>query len=178
DAWEDQRIAIVYPDTGAELPPGRIGEIWVSGPSVAQGYWRRPEQTAHDFQGRLSGAEEGPRFLRTGDLGFVLDGELFVTGRLKDLVILRGRNHYPQDLELTAERAHPALRAGSGAAFAVDVEGEERLALVYEVDRHPGAGVDAIADAVRRAVAEEHEVQVHRVVLVRAGTVPKTSSGK
>ncbi len=181
-AWEGQRIAIVMPDvgpdTGSELPPGRIGEIWVSGPSVAQGYWRRPGQTAHDFRAVLASAPEGPRFLRTGDLGFVLDGELFVTGRLKDLVILRGRNHYPQDLELTAERAHPALRAGSGAAFAVDVEGEERLVLVYEVDRHPGASVDAIADAVRRAVAEEHEVQVHRVVLVRAGTVPKTSSGK
>ncbi|HEX4496636.1 MAG TPA: amino acid adenylation domain-containing protein, partial [Thermoanaerobaculia bacterium] len=177
-AWEGQRIAVVYPDTRAELPPGRIGEIWVSGPSVAQGYWRRPEQTAHDFQARLATAEAGPSFLRTGDLGFVLDGELFVTGRLKDLVILRGRNHYPQDLELTAERAHPALRAGSGAAFAVDVEGEERLVVVYEVDRHPGAGVDEIIDAVRRAVAEEHEVQVHQVVLVRAGSVPKTSSGK
>ncbi len=177
-AWEGQRIAVVDPATGAELPPGRIGEIWVSGPSVALGYWNRPEQTAQDFGAALAGEVAGPRFLRTGDLGFERGGELFVTGRLKDLVILRGRNHYPQDLELTAERAHPGLRSAGAAAFAIDLDGEERLALVCEVERRPGATVEEIAGAARRAIVEEHEVQVERIVLVRAGTIPKTSSGK
>ncbi|PYQ61978.1 MAG: hypothetical protein DMF53_14145, partial [Acidobacteria bacterium] len=119
------RIAIARPDSSEPCGPGEVGEIWVSAPSVAQGYWRRPEETERTFGARLAGGE-GP-FLRTGDLGFVADGELFVTGRLKDLIILRGRNHYPQDIELTVERSHPALRPGCGAAFAVEREGEERL---------------------------------------------------
>ncbi|HVS00840.1 MAG TPA: amino acid adenylation domain-containing protein, partial [Thermoanaerobaculia bacterium] len=174
--WSGQRVAVADPETGAELPPGRVGEIWVQGPSVARGYWGNPEQTARTFAARLASGE-GP-FLRTGDLGFMRDTGLFVTGRLKDLIILRGRNHYPQDLELAAERAHPALRPGCGAAFSVDVDGEESLVVVHEVERHPGADLDEIAGAVRRAVAEEHEVQVRDVVLLRAGTLPKTSSGK
>ncbi|HVR95471.1 MAG TPA: amino acid adenylation domain-containing protein, partial [Thermoanaerobaculia bacterium] len=120
--------------------------------------------------------------LRTGDLGFFADGELYVTGRLKDLVILRGRNHYPQDLELTAERAHPALRPGCGAAFAVETPetgGEERLVIVQELERRgDGAGAEEVASAIRQAIAEEHEVQVWDVVLLRSGTIPKTSSGK
>jgi amino acid adenylation domain-containing protein len=174
-----QRLAVADPETGAELPPGRVGEIWVRGPSVARGYWGRTEETARTF-GACLDTGEGP-FLRTGDLGFIEDGELFVTGRLKDLIILRGRNHYPQDLELTAERSHGALRPGGGAAFAVDLEGEERLVIVCEVERRRGLRdleMEEVAAAVRRAVAEEHEVQVHRVVLLRAGTLPKTSSGK
>jgi amino acid adenylation domain-containing protein len=175
-AWNGQRIAIVDPETGAELPAGREGEIWISGPSVARGYWRNPEATERDFRARLASGE-GP-FLRTGDLGFLLDGELYVTGRIKDLVILRGRNHYPQDLELTAERSHPDLRPGCGAAFSVEVNGEERLVLVQEVERHRREGFGELAEAVRRTVAEEHEVQAHEVVLVRVGAVPKTSSGK
>ncbi|MEO6196448.1 MAG: amino acid adenylation domain-containing protein [Thermoanaerobaculia bacterium] len=178
EAWEGQRIAVVDPESGAELPAGRIGEIWVGGASVALGYWNRPEQTEHDFRAILAGEAGGRGFLRTGDLGFVEGGELFVTGRLKDLVILRGRNHYPQDLELTAERAHPGLRSGCGAAFAVDLDGEERLVLVCEIQSRPGATVDEIAGAVRRSIAEEHEVQVFEVVLVQAATIPKTSSGK
>jgi amino acid adenylation domain-containing protein len=174
--WSGQRVAVADPETGVELPSERVGEVWVQGPSVARGYWGNPEQTARTFGARLASGE-GP-FLRTGDLGFIQDGRLFVTGRLKDLIILRGRNHYPQDLELTAERAHPALRPGCGAAFSVDVDGEESLVVVHEVERHPGADLDEIAGAVRRAVAEEHEVQVRDVVLLRAGTLPKTSSGK
>ncbi|HVR96174.1 MAG TPA: AMP-binding protein, partial [Thermoanaerobaculia bacterium] len=178
--WLGQRVVTADPETGVECPPGQVGEVWISGPSVARGYWRNPEATGRDFQAALTTLTrgvEGP-FLRTGDLGFLHDGELFVTGRIKDLVIIRGRNHYPQDLELTAERSHPDLRPGSGAAFSVDVDGEERLVVVQEVDRRPQDPVQTIAEAVRRAVAEEHEVQVHEVVLVRAGTVPKTSSGK
>jgi amino acid adenylation domain-containing protein len=182
--WMDQRVLVVDPATARPCLPGRVGEIWIAGPSVAQGYWNRPEATEHDFQARLAdepanSPESGP-FLRTGDLGFSDEaGELFVTGRLKDLIILRGRNHYPQDLELTAERAHPTLRAGCGAAFSVDVGGEERLVLVQELERRTGdASAEEVAESIRSAVAQEHEVQVHEVVLLRVGTIPKTSSGK
>ncbi|HYG65304.1 MAG TPA: AMP-binding protein, partial [Thermoanaerobaculia bacterium] len=177
-AWDGQRLAIVDPESGAERAPGEEGEIWIAGPSVAAGYWNRPEETADTFRAMLAGAagDNGP-FLRTGDLGFVDGGELFVTGRLKDLIILRGRNHYPQDIELTVERSHPALRPGCGASFAVEMDGEERLVVLQEVDRH-ATGFDAIAEAVRDAVAREHEARVHEVVLLRAGGVLKTSSGK
>ncbi|HYG63041.1 MAG TPA: AMP-binding protein, partial [Thermoanaerobaculia bacterium] len=175
-AWDGQRIAIVDPESGAELPPGRVGEVWVAGPSVAAGYWGRPEVTERDFQARLD-LGDGP-FLRTGDLGFLKDGELFVTGRLKDLIILRGRNHYPQDLERTAEAGHAELRPGGAAAFAVEVNGEERLVVAAEVERRWRAELEELAAAVRRTVAEEHEVQVYEVVLLKPGGLPKTSSGK
>ncbi len=176
-AWGGQRMVIADPETGAVCGPDGVGEIWLAGPSVAAGYWNRPELTARDFGARLAGGE-GP-FLRTGDFGFLgADGGLFVTGRLKDLLILRGRNVYPQDLELTAEASHPGLRPGSSAAFAVEVEGEERAVVVCELDRRAEEWGSGAADAVRRAVAEEHEVGVHAVVLIRAGTLPKTSSGK
>ncbi len=176
--WLGQRLLIADPETGRVLPDGEVGEIWVSGPSVTEGYWRRPDLSAELFAARPTGAGGEARSLRTGDLGFLDGGELFVTGRLKDLVIVRGQNHYPQDLELTAERSHPALRPGGGAAFSVEVREEERLVLVHEVDRHPGVREERIAEQVRRAVTEEHEIQVHEVVLIRAGTLPKTSSGK
>src|SRR5215210_3204321 len=175
--WLEQEIAVVDPRTGRRCPGERVGEVWVAGPSVAQGYWQRPEETERTFRARIEG-EGGRPFLRTGDLGFLRDGELFVTGRLKDLIILRGRNHYPQDLELTAEESHPALRQGSGAAFSVEAAGEERLVVVQELERRQEGEAAEAAEAVRRAVAETHEVQVHEVVLVRAGTIPKTSSGK
>ncbi len=179
-AWMGQRLAIADPETGMELLQGAVGEIWISGPSVARGYWRNAEATARDFNAFLltpDGPGQGP-FLRTGDLGFLADGELFITGRLKDLVILRGRNHYPQDLELTAEASHPDLRPGNGAAFSVEVAGEERLVIVHEVERRRRDGFEEVAEAMRRAVAAEHEVQVHEVVLIRTGSLPKTSSGK
>ena len=174
--------AIVVVRTGSPEPcaPGEVGEIWVQGPSVAQGYWRQPEETERVFGARLSDGS-GP-FLRTGDLGFVAEGELFVTGRLKDLIILRGRNHYPQDIELAVERSHAALRPGCVAAFAVEREGEERLAVVAEVHREhrqdDEAEIAGIVAAIRRAVADEHEVAPAAVVLLRPATLPKTSSGK
>jgi amino acid adenylation domain-containing protein/non-ribosomal peptide synthase protein (TIGR01720 family) len=176
-----QTVLAVDPESGDPCSPGRVGEIWVVGPSVAQGYWERPEETVATFGARLADGT-GP-FLRTGDLGFISEGEVFLTGRLKDLIILRGRNHYPQDLELTAERSHADLRAGGGAAFAIDLAGEERLVIVHEVARHAVAGMDAgktgeIAAAVRQAVAVEHEVSVAEVVLIRPETLPRTSSGK
>jgi acyl-CoA synthetase (AMP-forming)/AMP-acid ligase II len=179
-AWLEGEIAVVDPDRGSEVPAEHVGEIWVAGPHVAQGYWGRRDDTARDFGARLAGpsGERGP-FLRTGDLGFQRDGELFVTGRAKDLVILRGRNLYPQDLELSAERSHPALRAGCSAAFSVERAGEERLIMVLEVDRGtPAEELEAIASAVRVAVTREHEARVEDVVLAPPGAVPKTSSGK
>jgi amino acid adenylation domain-containing protein len=174
-------VVIADPESGLRCPPDRVGEIWVAGPHVAGGYRGRPEESARDFHARLLGEPARGPYLRTGDLGFERAGRLFVTGRLKDLLIVRGRNLYPQDLEETAERAHPALRPGCGAAFAIEVEGEERVVLACEVERGfrgPGAAVDEVAEAVRRAVALEHEVAIHELVLLRVGTVPKTSSGK
>jgi amino acid adenylation domain-containing protein len=176
--WMDQKIMVADPETGAECPAGQVGEIWIAGPSVARGYWRNPEATARDFKAFLGERGSDGPFLRTGDLGFLADGELYVTGRLKDLIILRGRNHYPQDLERTAEGSHPDLRPGNAAAFAVEAGGEERLVIALEVERRRRDGFEEVAEAVRRAVAEEHEVQVWEVVLLRAGTLPKTSSGK
>jgi natural product biosynthesis luciferase-like monooxygenase protein/FkbM family methyltransferase len=179
-AWGEQRIVIASPETAVPCAPDQVGEIWVAGASVAGGYWNRPEETARQFAALLSDGS-GP-FLRTGDLGFVRDGELFVAGRVKDLLILHGRNLYPQDLEQTAEASHPALRAGGSAAFAVDEEGEEGAVLVAEVEPKAAAlvaaDVEGLAGAVRQAIAEEHEIQVREVVLITAGTLPKTSSGK
>ncbi len=182
-AWGGQTVRIVEPDARRPLPDGTEGEIWVAGPAVARGYWRREEETRETFRATLTGdgaGDAGP-FLRTGDLGLFDGGELYVTGRRKDLIILRGRNHYPQDIELSAEGAHPGVRPGCGAAFGVEVDGEERLVVVVEVERRPSGGpLDPadVADAVRQAVAEDHEVLVHEVVLVRSATIPKTSSGK
>jgi amino acid adenylation domain-containing protein len=165
------------PETLIECQPGEVGEIWVSGQSVALGYWNRREETAHTFRAHLANTGDGP-FLRTGDLGFLQDGELFVTGRLKDLIIIRGRNHYPQDIELSVERSHAALRPAAGAAISIEVEGEERLVILHEVDRHEQPDLDSVIDRIRRAVTEDHELQAYAVVLLRPGSIPKTSSGK
>ncbi|MBD0347459.1 MAG: fatty acyl-AMP ligase, partial [Coleofasciculus sp. Co-bin14] len=129
-----QKIVIANPENLKQCGADEVGEIWVSGSSVAKGYWNRPEQTEQTFHAYLADIGEGP-FLRTGDLGFLQNGELFVTGRLKDVVIIRGRNHYPQDIELTAERSHPALAPNAGAAFAVEIAGQEQLVVVQEVER-------------------------------------------
>ncbi|HEY2737905.1 MAG TPA: fatty acyl-AMP ligase, partial [Thermoanaerobaculia bacterium] len=163
---------LVVDESGRACAEGVVGEIWVAGPSVAAGYWNRPDETHATFGATLREGHEPPlRYLRTGDLGFERGGELVITGRLKDLIILRGRNLYPQDIERTAEQAHPALRAGGGAAFSVEEQGEERLIVVYEVERHPGGDLGEIADSVRRAIAEEHGVRVAGVALLRTGTV-------
>jgi amino acid adenylation domain-containing protein len=171
------RVEIVDPETHTACAESAVGEVWVSSASVAGGYWRRPEETEQTFHARLAGTDEGP-FLRTGDLGFVRDGELFVTGRLKDVIIIRGLNHYPQDIERTAEESHAALRPGCGAAFPVEAGGAERLVLVLEVERAPQSPPEEVIAAVRRAVGEDHAVQAHAVVLVKAHSIPKTSSGK
>lgn len=175
----NQQIVIVDPQTRAPCSPGRVGEIWVSGPSVAQGYWNNPTETARTFEAYLAGSGQGP-FLRTGDLGFLKNGELYITGRLKDLIVIRGRNYYPQDIEQVAEQSHPALRPGCGAAFSIEANNEERLALVYEVKREHrrDVDIDQVARAVRGAVADNFELPLYAFVLVKTATVPKTTSGK
>ncbi len=174
-----QKIAIVNPDTLISLGDNQIGEIWVNSDSVAKGYWRQEEKTDATFNAYLADTNEGP-FLRTGDLGFLSDGELFVTGRLKDLIIIRGRNYYPQDLELTTEKAHPALKASSAAAFAVVVDGEEKLAIAVEVKRTylRKLNADEVINAVTKKIVQEWELRPHAIVLIKTGSIPKTTSGK
>ena len=169
-------VLIVDPETQSPCPPDRVGEIWVCGPSVACGYWQKPEETKNTFEAHLTGGQ-GP-YLRTGDLGFLDAGRLFVTGRLKDLIIIRGSNHYPQDLEHTIERSHRALRLASGAAFSVDADGAERLIVVQEVNDTASASNEDIVAAIRRALSESHEVHPETIVLIKARSIPRTSSGK
>jgi len=175
----DQQIRIVDPQTGTICPAGTVGEIWVSGSHIAQGYWGRAEESANVFQARLADTGEGP-FLRTGDLGCLVDGELFVTGRLKDLIIICGRNHYPHDIEGTVAASHSALAGSCNAAFVVEVDGqEEALVVVQEVRRSTSpAQAKEICAAIRQALSENHAINPHRLVLVDANTIPKTSSGK
>ena len=176
-AGAGHEVCVVDPERLTRCEAGTVGEIWVSGPSVANGYWNRGQEMADTFEARLADTGKGP-YLRTGDLGFLLDGELFITGRRKDLIIIRGRNHYPHDLEATAEKAHPALRACIGAAFSVEAEGEERLVLVHEINPRIQAETGAVIAAVRQAIAEEHELQLYAVALTRPGEIPRTTSGK
>jgi acyl transferase domain-containing protein/acyl-CoA synthetase (AMP-forming)/AMP-acid ligase II/acyl carrier protein len=171
----EQKIAIVNPETLVECGPDSIGEIWVSGPSVASGYWNSQEDSA--FQGYLSDTGKGP-FLRTGDLGFLKHGELFVTGRLKDLIIIGGLNYYPQDIEVTAENSHPALRRACGAAFSIDVNGAEQLAIVQEIDLRQKPDPDQVVKLIQQSIAENHGLETHSIVLIKSGSIPKTSSGK
>ena len=177
EALQEQEIVIVDPEDLTRCAEDRVGEVWISGPSVAKGYWHHPEETRRIFQAQLSANDERT-YLRTGDLGFLQEGQLFITGRLKDLIIIRGRNHHPQDIEFTVEKCHPALRPGCGAAFSVDVTGEEQLIVVQEIERGQISELNSVMEAIRTAVADEHEVQLHAIVLLKSGSVPKTSSGK
>ena len=176
------RMEVVQPKSLQRCPPDQIGEIWLSGPSVATGYWNLPEVTNRTFGALLEG-EDG-RFLRTGDLGFMFDGELFVAGRLKDVIVIAGLNRHPDDIEATVEASHTAVRPAGVAAFSVQEDNEERLIILAEIERR-GTAVqlaestpEAIERVIRRAVAEEHEVNPFRVVLLKTGSIPKTSSGK
>lgn len=173
----DLRVVIVDSETCTKVVPGSVGEIWVAGASVGQGYWHKPDQTRLTFDARLSDTGEGP-FLRTGDLGFVFEGQLYVIGRLDDVLIVRGLNHHPQDLEATARKSHPLVDAGFGAAFAVEEHGVQRLVLVQEVTRDGDTDFAPVLEACRRAVLETHGLGLHTTMLVRCGTIPKTSSGK
>jgi len=175
----DEQIAIVDPESLTRCAADQIGEIWVSSPSVAQGYWNQPVQTQNTFQAYEVATGQGP-FLRTGDLGFLQNGELFVTGRLKDLIIILGRNHYPQDIELTVEQCHSALRPSCGAAFSVENADGEKLVIVQEVERNYLRHLKAneAVGAIRRAIAEQHNLQAYAILLLKTGSLPKTSSGK
>ncbi len=176
-----QQVIIVDPDTRRPCAADEVGEIWVAGPSVAQGYWGSPEKTAEAFSAYLADTGRGP-FLRTGDLGFLRSGELFVTGRRKDLIIIRGSNHYPEDIEITVQACHPALLRGRGAVFSISPgpDAAEQLVVVQEVSHQQLAEADlnAILDAIRTAVTENHEIQAHAVVLLEPLRIPTTSSGK
>ncbi len=174
----DLDVRIVDPATGRPCPEDRVGEVWVAGPSVAAGYWGRPDESEQVFRARLAGVDAGG-YLRTGDLGFFLDGELFVAGRLKDMIIIRGRKLYPQDVEEVVTDSHPALRDCEGAAFAVDGDGKEQLIVVHEVARHHDPNDrEPIIEAIRSAIAGSFALQAHTVALIRFNTLPKTSSGK
>ena len=177
-----QRAVIVDPETSRLAGAGKVGEIWITGPSVALGYWGGPDHNHHNrentFQATLAGSTE-PRFLRTGDLGFEHDGQLFVAGRIKDLIIVRGRNYYPQDIELTAEMSHASALRGGAAAFSAETQDGEGIVVVQEMERGwDAARAGAVLDSIRAAIATEHEVLPHEVLLVRARSLPRTTNGK
>jgi acyl-CoA synthetase (AMP-forming)/AMP-acid ligase II len=181
-ALEGERIAIVDPDTRARLPADQVGEVWVNGANVAGAYWKNPEATKTGLHARIAGDDDGASWLRTGDLGFLDSaGELYITGRIKDLIIVRGINHYPQDIERTVQAAHSALRANCGAAFSVgDEHGDETLVVVQEVERTERNRIDGaeMKGVIREHVTGQHELFARHIVLIRPGTLPKTTSGK
>jgi acyl-CoA synthetase (AMP-forming)/AMP-acid ligase II len=187
----DQQIVIVHPETLTRCAANQVGEVWVAGDSVAKGYWGNLEATKRDFHAYLADTGEGP-FLRTGDLGFLDQGELFVTGRLKDVIIINGHNHYPQDIENTVEQCSEAIRPTCCAAFSVELHNTEQLIVLAEIDRRslkqspqnaqnsPNGSRSRldITQVIRRSVLKQHDLQVYSVILLKPGTIPKTSSGK
>jgi acyl-CoA synthetase (AMP-forming)/AMP-acid ligase II len=177
--WLGDKIVIVDPNSLTQCRDRTVGEIWVAGAGVGKGYWNQHEETENSFRAFIADTGEGP-FLRTGDLGYLNNGELFITGRIKDLMILWGRNKYPHQIEETVQKCHPALRPNCGAAFSVEFTQEERLVIVYEVERSfwRRLNVEEIIGAIRQAVAQEHLVEVHAIQLLKTGSIPKTSSGK
>lgn len=177
--WLDQRIVVVDPDSSTPCSEGQVGEIWIAGPNIAQGYWNRAPETKQTFRGYLTESGGGP-FLRTGDLGFIQDDELFITGRIKDVIIIRGLNHYPQDIEQTVEGSHPALRPNCGAVFLAEMEAQERLVVVQEVKRDQllQLDIDEVVTAISQAVSLHHGLQVYATALIKPSDMPKTSSGK
>ena len=191
-SWGRQVIEIADSETGEQCKPGTVGEIWVAGPHVACGYWNHGSSSAHSFGAKLAGAES-QRFLRTGDLGFFHEGGLYISGRIKDLIIIAGRNHDPGDIEHTVCACHPAIRPAGCAAFQVEVGEDARLVIAVELERTSGvgrecddesSGVSSVANAssvvrsIRQAVASLHDLAIHEVVLLRPAALPKTSSGK
>ncbi|MEM1368561.1 MAG: fatty acyl-AMP ligase [Cyanobacteria bacterium P01_H01_bin.15] len=178
-----QTLLIVNPESRRPCQDGEIGEIWLSGASIARGYWSNPSETAKTFGGELADGT-GEKFLRTGDLGFIHQAEVFITGRLKDVIIINGANYYPQDIERTVEQCHPRLRPHACAAFSTDISGEERLVVVAEIERHysddaaqPGDQA-TLEKKIRRAITKNHDLQVFAVRFLKPSAMPKTSSGK
>jgi acyl-CoA synthetase (AMP-forming)/AMP-acid ligase II len=187
-AFGDTQIAIVDPKTCSKVPAGAIGEIWIAGASVTDGYWKNPDATAATFNAHLNSTndhgEKNIGWLRTGDLGFMKDEGLFITGRLSDLIIIAGRNHFPVDIEQSVEKADAAIATFGAAVFSVDISSTERLIVVAELRRELAAEIDKGLDLekirrnVRGAISAEHELSVHEVVLLQPGALPRTTSGK
>lgn len=174
----DTRVRIVNPHTLKTCRPGEVGEIWVQSRSVAEGYYNRDEESERTFRARCLDDDEGC-YLRTGDLGFIFEGELFITGRTKDLIIIRGRNYYPSDIEQAIAMSHPAIRAGGSAAFSVEDPVQEKLVVIQELKRsHQNADKSEVCRAIRKAVMTQFTLKTHDIALVRQGTILKTSSGK
>jgi acyl-CoA synthetase (AMP-forming)/AMP-acid ligase II len=179
--WLDQEVCVVDPETKRLCSPDEVGEIWLAGTHIARGYWQKSEETKDTFQAYLADNGPGP-YLRTGDLGFIREGELVISGRIKDLIIIDGRNHYPQDIELTMEEAHQAVRKGCTAAFPIDQDGQEKLFVVVEL-QPPGRKeiipeLENVQRAIRRAISEQHGLRTEDIAFIKAGTILKTSSGK
>ena len=173
----DDQVVIANPQTFNSCPDGEIGEIWVSGKTVALGYWQKSEDTT--FKAILKDTGKGP-FLRTGDLGFLWQSELYITGRLKEVIIIRGQNHYPQDLESTVQQSHQALRKNHGAVFTVDIDAQEKLIVVQEVERQYRKTFDKqeITRLINKNVTAQHGLDIYTIVFVKPGAIAKTSSGK
>ncbi len=177
-------VRIVDPETKEAMPPDKVGEIWVSGPSVARGYWKKPEVNKEIFQAKIVG-ENGTTYMRTGDLGFIYDDQIFITGRIKNVIIIDGKNHYPQDIEWTVERAHPALKTGGAAAFPISAEDTEKLVIVAEVDRRTLREMKkedeniakTIIRKIKATVSNIHNLGVADIRLI-TDRIPKTTSGK
>jgi acyl-CoA synthetase (AMP-forming)/AMP-acid ligase II len=178
-AWIDTDVRIVNPESLHQCKDDEVGEIWVSGSIVTAGYWKKPELSGETFSAQIAGYPD-KTYMRTGDLGFLNHGEVYITGRLKDLIILQGRNYYPQDIEFVAEGSHSALRPNASAAFSIEVNEEEKLVIVAEVERPAirNLDVEAVCDAIRQQVAEEFEQEVYAIQLLRTASILKTSSGK
>ena len=190
----DQKLAIANPETLISCKPGEVGEIWVSGASIAQGYWRQPQISEATFNAYLKDTKEGS-FLRTGDLGFIDEGELFFTGRLKDMIVIKGRNHYPQDIEKTVQEITSWIRPSCVASFSIELQGEEKLIVLAEVERTYWSNnrskasngrsahkemisVKDLTQSIRREISKNHDLQTHSILLLKPGSLPKTSSGK
>lgn len=177
---DEAEIEIVSPKTGLPLGEDEIGEIWVHSPnSVSDGYWNNEKESQEVFYNYLPD-NNSKRYLRTGDLGFLHNGELFVTGRMKDMIIVRGSNYYPQDIEFVVQESHEALEQNAGAAFALETKGQEQMVVVQEVKRSAWrtADPDEAIEAIRQSIAQTFEIMPHRIVLIRPMSLPKTSSGK
>ena len=174
----EEELLIVDPNNGKPLPSCSVGEIWLRGPHVGLGYWNDPEKSEETFDGRFAGPGECG-FLRTGDLGFIHDGDLYITGRMKDVIIINGRNHYPQDIEFTSSRSHPQLEPGRAAAFTIEAARIEQLVLVLELERKcQETDLSQLAKALRETVTREHDLHLCQVLLVAPNTIPRTTSGK
>lgn len=174
----DQKIVVVDPETGAQRNDGEVGEIWLQGENVARGYWRNEEASKETFQNYLPSGE-GP-FLNTGDLGFMEEGEIYVTGRIKDLIIVRGKNYYPQDIEMTVENCHQAFRKGCSAAFAAEEGHDGNLIVVQEIKKEfeKKISLEELAPMVAKSVKGTFALKLDKLILIKQRTIPKTSSGK